>query len=178
MLNINLVSEELKKEISLRRIYVILKRISCYFILIIVIYSIVLVFARLLVSIKFEEIVEQTTLISKNTQSYNSKVKEINSKVDFIKGVQNNFIQLSCFIKELDKLSGPALSIEQIKFNREKGVVILSGKAKERQALLYFKDKLGSSGYFTEVDLPLENLFTKTDIDFEITAKTNLENFK
>lgn len=175
MLTINLVSEELKKEINLRRIYGILKIISCYFVILVILYSIVLLFARLLVSIKFEEIVEQTTLISKNAQSYNTRIKEINAKVDFIKSAQAGFIQPSCLLKELNGFSGQGITIDQIKFNREKSVAIISGKAKERQQLLDFKEKLNNCGYFSSVLLPLNDLLTKTDIDFEITAGVRLD---
>lgn len=174
MLKLNLVSEGLKKEIKLRRVFGILKKVTCYFFLITIIYSIILLSARYLILNKFDEIVAQTTLITKNTQSYNNRVKEINDQVDFIFEAQSNFIRFSCFLNDLKNFGGQSVKIEQLKFSREKNLIIIRGKSNQRTALLAFKEKLENSGLFQNVDLPLKNLLTKEDIDFEITALVDL----
>jgi len=174
MLKLNLVSEELKKDIKLRRIYGIFKRISCYFLIITIVYSITLLLSHIMLSNKFEETVEQTTLIAKNTQSYNSRIEEINSQVDFISEAQKNFLELSCFLKKIDSFAAGQLTIGEIKFAKDKGMVVIAGKATSRNGLLIFKSKLDQSGYFSKVDLPLKDLLTKDNIDFQIAAQVNL----
>lgn len=174
MLKLNLVSEELKKEIKLRRVYGIIKRMSGFFILLLIAYTLVLLFARLLILNKFDEIVYQTTLISKNTQGYNDRVKEINSQVDFISAAQAEFIRPSCLLRNLDAFAGAGVKIDQLRLSRDKKAFLIRGKSSERGALLSFKEKLEQSGLFLSVDLPLKNLLTKEDILFEINAGVDI----
>ncbi|MFA6106962.1 MAG: hypothetical protein WC745_04835 [Patescibacteria group bacterium] len=177
MIKLNLVSENLKNEIKLRRVYGVIKKTAFIFLFIVIIYSITLLFSRLLILNKFEDVVAQTTLITKNAQSYNSRVREINSSLDFVTQAQENFIRLSCFLGSVKNLSGPDISLDQIIFNREKTSVIIRGKSKTRDQLLDFKQKLEKSGWFSVVDLPLKNLLTREEIDFEMTAAAVTEKF-
>ena len=92
MITLNLISEELKKEIKLRHLYLFIKKINLALIVITIIIAIILLAAKTILQVNFNNIVEQTTLVTKNNQGYNNKIKEINSKIDFIEKIQNDFI--------------------------------------------------------------------------------------
>jgi hypothetical protein len=177
MIKLNLVSENLKKEIKLRRIYGIIKKTAFTLLFIVILYSITLLLSRLLILNKFDDVVDQTTLITKNAQSYNSRINKINSILDYISQTQENFIRLSCFMKSLKNLSGPDITLDQIIFNREKTSVIIRGKSKTRDQLLDFKEKLEKSGLLAEINLPLKNLLTREEINFEISASVITDKF-
>jgi hypothetical protein len=177
MIKLNLVSENLKKEIKLRRVYGIIKKVAFIFIFIIIIYAVALLFSSMLIANKFEETVNQTTLITKNSENYNNRIRGINGRLSSIAEAQKNFIRLSCFMKDIREFSGSDVFLNQILFNREKTLVVIRGKSKTRDKLLAFKEKLKDSGFFSEIDLPLKNLLTREDIEFEITATIIIDKF-
>lgn len=51
---------------------------------------------------------------------------------------------------------------------KDKITLSVNGIALDRQALITFEDKINSSGYFSEVALPISNLAKDRDIDFQI----------
>jgi len=53
--------------------------------------------------------------------------------------------------------------------------VFLSGKADSRDNLMKFKEKLESNRCFYEINLPLSNLVSKDNIDFQMDLKTRDE---
>jgi len=177
MIKLNLVSENLKKEIKLRRVYGIIKKIAFIFLFITIIYAVALLFSSMLIANSFEETVSQTTLITKNAQNYNNLIRDINSRLSSISEAQKSFIRLSCFLKDLKTYSGSNILLDQITFNREKSSVVMRGRSKTRDELLNFKEKLDKSGFFLATDLPLKNLLIREDIEFEITASVILEKF-
>lgn len=90
--------------------------------------------------------------------------------------------RLKAFSPTLDT-DRPAVFIERILDQKIKGVRVtgfswvkvkdvitlsVSGIAKDRQNLITFQNRINSSGYFSEVTLPISNLAKDKDIDFKI----------
>lgn len=178
MLTLNLVSEEQKKEIKLRHIYGFIKKINLVLIIITITIAIILLVAKIILQLKFNEIVEQTTLVTKNNQGYNSKVREINNKLNFVAKTQNDFIPWSNLIKSVADLTPADINLYYLKLNSDEQMIKIKGKAKLRQSLLDFKTKLEATSNFKNIDFPLKNILEKENIDFEINAKLNLPNLK
>ena len=85
---------------------------------------------------------------------------------------QREFVPWTLFIAELSKFTPPAISIFNVNINSDN--VTISGFATTRDALLEFQQALKDSNLFVESDVPLENLLTKENINFNIKAVLNL----
>jgi hypothetical protein len=176
MLTLNLISEELKKEIKLRHLYLFIKKINLTLIIITIVIAIILLVAKTILQIKFNDIVDQTTLVTKNNQGYNNKVKDINSKIDFVEKIQNNFIPWSNLLKTIASITPKDIGLYYLKINFEEQTIKIKGKAGLRQSLIDFKQKMEATPIFESIDFPIKNILEKENINFEINAKINLAN--
>ena len=174
MLTLNLVSAEQKKEIKLRHLYGFIKKISLTLIVIAIVIAIILLVAKIVLQLKFNNIVEQTTLVTKNNQGYNSKVREINGKLGFIAKIQDEYIPWSNLIKKLAAITPADINFSYLKLDAQDKTISLKGKAKFRDSLLDFKDEMAANPVFQDIDFPIKNILEKANIDFEINAKLDL----
>lgn len=174
MLTLNLVSTEQKKEIKLRHVYGFVKTINFTLIIITITIAIILLVAKIILQSKFNEVVSQTTLVTKTNQGYNNNVREINNKLNFIEKIQNEFIPWSSLIKNLADITPADISLSYLKLDALGQTIKIRGNAKLRGSLLNFKERLEATGYFKEIDFPIRNILERENIDFEINAKLNL----
>jgi len=174
MLTLNLISKEKKKEIKLRHVYGFIKKINLSLIVITIVVAIILLAAKTILQIKFNDIVEQTTLVTKSNQGYNTKVREINSKIIFVTKIQEDFIPWSNLLKDVAEITGSDIDLYYLKADAQDKTIKIKGKAKFRSSLLNFKEKMTALPEFAEIDFPVRNILEKEDIDFEINAKLNL----
>ncbi|MBI4779235.1 PilN domain-containing protein [Candidatus Falkowbacteria bacterium] len=174
MLTLNLISEELKKEIKLRHLYLFIKKINLTLIILTIIIAIILLAAKTILQIKFNDIVDQTTLVTKNNQGYNNKVKDINSKIDFVEKIQGDFIPWSNLLKTIADITPEDISLYYLKINFDEQTIKIKGKAGLRDSLLDFKQKMENISILKDIDFPIKNILEKENINFEIDAKINL----
>ncbi|MBI2459045.1 MAG: PilN domain-containing protein [Parcubacteria group bacterium] len=174
MLTLNLISQELKKEIRLRHLYLFIKKINLTLIIITIAAAIILLSAKTILQLGFNDIVNQTTLITKNNQGYNNKIKDINGKLDLVEKIQNNFIPWSNLLKTLAHLTPKDISLYYLKINLLEQTIKIKGQAGQRSSLLNFKQNLEDAAIFQTIDFPLKNILEKENINFEIDAKINL----
>lgn len=175
MLSLNLISNELKKEIKLRQFYLFIKKISLILITIFIFTATILLTAKIILQIKFNNTVNQMTLVTKNNQGYNNKVRDINGKIDFVEKTQNEFIPWSNALKIISEITPEKISLNYVKINFEEQSVKIKGKAGLRENLLGFKQNMEDSGIFKDIDFPIKNILEKENIDFEIISKINYE---
>jgi hypothetical protein len=174
MINLNLVSSGQKKEIKLRHIYTLIKNVNYVLIIISIIIAIILLVAKTILQSKFNEVVAETTLVTKTNQGYNNNVREINNKINFINKIQNEFIPWSNLIKSLADMTPNDINLYYLKVDAKDQSIKIKGKAKLRSSLLNFKDSMSTAAYFKDIDFPIQNILEKENIDFEINAKINL----
>jgi Tfp pilus assembly protein PilN len=175
MLSLNLVSDELKKEIKLRHIYKLIKKIGYTFIITTIVISAVLTAAKIILKKNYIKIVEQTSLVNISKQSYASRVKEINLRLNAISEIQNNYISWADLLKYLSEKTPGKITLSFIKINKDNATLKIGGEAKTREDLLIFKENLENSKVFSDINLPLENILEKENISFEISAKINFK---
>jgi hypothetical protein len=178
MLTLNLISEELKQEIKLRHIYGFVKKINLTLIIIAIVIAIILLIAKVILQNKFNDTVEQMTLVTKTNQGYNNEVRDINNKLNFVAKIQDDFIPWSDLIKKIAEITPSNVSLYNLKLDANEQTIRIKGKAYLRSSLLDFKDNLEATTYFNNIDFPLKNILEKENIDFEIAAKLNLNNIK
>lgn len=178
MLNLNLVSQELKQETKLRHIYKMLKQASYILVIITIFIAIMMLAAKIALQNNFNQIVAETTLITKNSQGRDSKIREINTRLSFVEKVQNDFIPWSFLFKDLGNYVNADLSFYSIKIDKDKKSIELKGVAKNRDSLLSLKSGMEKSDIFSGIVFPVKNILEKQDIDFDIKANLNLGNIK
>ena len=174
MLALNLIPEELKKEIKLRHSYLLIKKVNLTLIIITIVAAIILLTAKTVLQSGFNDIVGQTTLITKNNQGYNNKIKDINGRINFVETIQNEFIPWSNLLKTVAGITPEDIGLYYLKINLEERTINIKGKAGRRASLLDFKEKMEAAAIFKEIDFSFKNIFEKENINFEINAKINL----
>jgi len=176
MLTLNLISEELKKQIKLRHLYLFIKKVNLSLIIITIFIAIILLAAKAILQVNFNNIVEQTTLVAKNNQGYNNKIKNINSKINFVEKIQNGFIPSSNLLETIAEITSKNINLYYLKINFVEQTIKIKGRAGLRENLLDFKQKMEATTIFRDIDFPIKNILEKENIDFEISAKINLAN--
>jgi Tfp pilus assembly protein PilN len=76
----------------------------------------------------------------------------------------------------LTKLIPENINIKNLDIDSNK--ISITGWAKSRDELLLFKNNLENSELFNGVNIPLENLLQKDNVDFNIKASIKLDKLK
>lgn len=175
MLSLNLVSQELKQEIKLRRVYALIKKINLVLIFTTAIVASVLLMAKFVLQNSFNDIVEQTTLVMKNSHAYNNKIRQINSQLNTVAQIQGDFISWSKLLEKLANETPADIVFSFVKIDKESQTIKIKGKAATRDGLLVLRQNLENSAIFTNLDFPIKNILKQKNIDFEISAKLDIE---
>lgn len=118
-------------------------------------------------------------LVEKNNDNYN-KIKEYDNEVKDISGQMANIKKLQSsqlyWSKLLMKLNDKVVSgIEITSLVTSEYDLILNGKADTRDNLIAFKESLAQDSCFSEVDLPLSNLVSKDNVEFQLSLRIKKE---
>lgn len=174
MLTINLISQELKNKIKLRHIYNLLKRMNYILGFIVLVSAIALVVLKFLIKDTFDGIINETDLITKNSQGYNSMAKDINGKLSAVSKIQDDYVPWSRLLEIMSNISPADVSLTSININKDNKTIRLKGFAMTREGLLALKDALEADKIFKNVEFPVKNLLEKNNINFDITAGLDL----
>ena len=175
MLTLNIIPNNLKKELKLKVIYVKLKNLLGLILLMIIFFSGLFAASRFILELHYTETIERTNTAAQITANYSDSIKTINSEVDYIENMQSEAVPWSEFISYLDRYN-QYVDIGQLNISKSSQTLTIRGYAASRDNLLSFKSQLEESSFLENINLPIENLLKKTDIDFEITA--NFKNYE
>lgn len=128
-----------------------------------------------------EEINQNTALSSRSEEKrlneYEKKFQDTNSKVDVVERIDRSHLYFSAIFKLLDTLTPPGIVVNQL--STDEYTVSLSGKAAKREDLILFDKQLKEEGAcITNVDIPVSNLFSQEDIDFQLDFSVKPECLK
>lgn len=102
----------------------------------------------------------------KEIEKYDSESKDMSKIISQIDRIQKG--QLSWY-KFFEKINNQfSNSIEMKKIETSDYSVLLTGKAKNRDSLIAFKENMEKEDCFSDVNLPLSNLVAQTDVEFQI----------
>ena len=178
MINLNIISQELKKEINTKRIYSSYKNLLAIIFIALVFYTSAYLGCLLILQIHFVETVKDTTLITRGSENYSAQVRQLNSAITNIESIQSEYTNWSYLLEFIHQLSGQNININNININKKNAEITLSGIAATRDGLLELKEKLEESNYFTEINLPIKNLLEKENINFNIDSSFRTYEFK
>ncbi|MBD3247923.1 hypothetical protein GF382_01375 [Candidatus Falkowbacteria bacterium] len=175
MLRINLVPETTKKEISLRRTYGLIKGTGYIFVFLAVVISAVFIFSRTFLLENTDPDTTEKTMVSLNNKEVSKKPRLINQKVKSVLSVQEKNYSHFDIIKNISEKVPPGITFSRLKINTDEAKLEIKGKADLRENLLSLKANLENDPFYANIDFPLQNILSKTDINFGITAKLDLK---
>lgn len=171
MLSLNLVSEELKKEIKLRHVYSVLKRVVIILIVFLVFSSLILSLSSSTLEYYFEEAAYSDDQNLDRATKYESEIRRINTKIKSIANIQKDYKVNSIFIENFLDYSSDDVIFSSISIDWTEKTVEISGNSKTREALLNFKNDMENFSRITEVNIPANLFIKKQDINFTMHAK-------
>lgn len=138
----------------------------------------VLLPANVLIGTQVETYEDSATVAMEKVSGYESISKLLEKTSIQAKTIvdEDNFSKFSQYLILFKSLQSDGLSITRINMSREGGGVapiVIEGVADNRQILASFRDKLMSAEGVASVDLPISNLASDKDIDFNITVVLN-----
>lgn len=173
MIKLNLVPEYIKEEQKLNRILNLNTKVLLFLGFSIVVSSLITLYSRYALEKMNIEYVAQDTLISNNAKEYNSKVKQINDRINTISKIQLENFEWPTFLANFANLIPTNISISSASFNHNTDMISISGLAKQRDDLLELKSNLVSSGIINTFEFPISTMLQKENIKFEITSQAN-----
>lgn len=171
---LNLLPEEKKEAIQNRlRSRFLLWQLFLVFVLEVFYLSMLIsIYLILDFQLKSLQTIEQTAKSSARSEErrlseYEKKFQDTNAQVETIGKIDRSHLYFTNIFVLLDGLTPPNISINQMKTTEY--AVSLSGKAAKREDLLLFDKQLkASEDCIGDVNIPVSNLFSQKDIDFQL----------
>ena len=171
MLKLNIISQELKKEIKLITLYKLLRRLSFFVFSLLLIYAFAFQSSKMILQKFSLDTVNRENANLKNSEEYIQKIKAINEKIDKVATVQKDAILWTKLITAIGNKVSDDIAINQIAVDKKIDNFTISGVSKTRDSLLALKSTLDETGYFEEINLPITTLLKKDNIAFTINVK-------
>lgn len=97
---------------------------------------------------------------------YENYIKNANLEIDKLNKIQKSQLYWSNLLVKLGNLDAKGISLNSLATKDYS--IYISGKASSRDDLINFKNKLSSENCFENINLPLSDLTSKENIDFQI----------
>ncbi|MFH1366711.1 MAG: hypothetical protein ABIH38_01835 [Patescibacteria group bacterium] len=183
MMSLNLLSPEKKKKLKEKKTLFAFRYIS-YFCAIFLIINLLLFYGtKLYLNHKLDSIkdeVSQATanLPSNQGTSLNNAIQEINKNIILLADIQSDYVKWSNYLTDFTALIPANILLNQLSLNQESKEIQINGHADQRDDFLVLKANLENTKIISDLNSPISNLIKKEDIDFVITAKIVLDNYK
>lgn len=171
---LDLLPTERKQEIKRKKLFRAILREEFLFIIPVIVFIFILLNIYYVLTLqKSSSVSAQTTNQSqekyKQLSAYEEKFKEANAANQTLVKIQSGHIYWQHLFKELSNITPDGIYLSDL--STKDFSIFLVGKAKTREDLLGFKEKLESSNCFESVNVPLSNLVTRDNVDFQIDLK-------
>jgi hypothetical protein len=112
----------------------------------------------------------------KRISQFDSEIRKINVKMSEILKIQGGQLYWTKFFEKLNSAVPFEVSVNSIVTDNYKAKI--SGKARDRDILISFKESLEKSDCFSEVNLPLSSLVSRENVDFVLELNIKKECLK
>lgn len=170
-ISINLLTKE---KINYLREYLLLAafhEFAAFSFVLISFIGIILLINNILLTDTFNETIAQTTLVTKEYGGMNSIIRRTNLKLTTLNSIEKEFTPWSENLIAVAKLAPKNISWVTFSADRSSREIIIRGVASRRDDLLAFMKSLTDSGLFENIESPISNLLTKTDLAFDLKMK-------
>ena len=176
MITINLLSPNQKRELKIKRIYVAIKELVMLVLLFTSIIAILLLGSKYILDNRLAKLIERNAYTIQENMEVIRKIGSLNTKINVIDQIQNNFKEWSIFLVSLTNETPENISYDSIKINYGDALIELKGVARNREDLIKLKENLDNSKFLTNINLPLQSLLPKENNVFIIIGNLNLDN--
>ncbi len=170
MIKLNLIPAYKKEEIKRTgRLHQVFKwEISLIFMIIILFAALFSIYSILKADLQTASLESDSADSGKYAQlkQYDSELKEVNSQVAVVDKIQKGQFYWPDLFGKIDSLALPGIKFTGIKTQNYNAY--LSGNADTRDELMAFKEKLDGENCFENVNLPISDLVSQTNVDFQI----------
>ena len=179
MISLNLIPPQEKKELALRQFYVVIKNLTILFLLFTIIVAIILLVAKIILQNNFNSVVGDNNLTTRYGRILNGQeIESFNQQLLIVTEIQNDYIKWSKFISQLSNLVPENVSLNSLEIKKDGTTINLTGLARYRDDLLKLQDSLKNFEVLSDINIPLESLLNRENIDFDIKAQINLDKIK
>lgn len=168
MLKLNLVSNEARKEIRLRHLHDMTKRIIFIFFIFAIFISVVFVIVEFTLASYFNLIITDGQKVIK--ENFKEDLALINQKIDAVDQIQRDYVEFSPLLEHVLSHVGRGINIAAVKIDAKERKLQISGLADTRENFSNFQTDFKNSEVFLEVKSPPVNIFKKEDISFNLEA--------
>jgi hypothetical protein len=180
-IKINLIPPYIKREIDKLRQLNIVLNLGLEMLMIVIIFFSFLFGVYYVLEVKLSIALETEKRDSnlsryKRIRELDGEFEGVNLQMKNIMLVKKDQLYWSDILYRLSNASAEGISIDSLANKNYQ--VMLSGKAKDRDSLIVYREKLEKDGCFSEINLPLSNLVSRTDIVFQIDFKVKEECLK
>ncbi|MFZ2299948.1 MAG: PilN domain-containing protein [Candidatus Moraniibacteriota bacterium] len=102
----------------------------------------------------------------KQLDEYQAKFKDTNSVVDVVGKIERGHFSFAQIFMLLDSIVPDGVVVDRL--TTKNYTVMLAGQAATRDALLAFDARLKESACVQDVNVPISNLFSQENVDFQI----------
>ncbi len=171
---LDLLPEERKQEEKKKKLFRKILWQELRFLLPVISFIVILIATNINLKIQLNSLnniylTEQSREGYKNLKEYEEKFREINLKTSSISKFQERHFYWSHLFYRLSDLMPEGVFINGL--STKDYQVSLTGKAKTRENLLLFQERIKSSDCFSEVNVPLSNLVSRENVDFQLDFK-------
>jgi len=123
-----------------------------------------------------EESLQQSQDKYQQLGTYQEKFKQVNDFDQVLSKIQSGHLHWTNIFQQLSEATPDSIQISNL--STKNYTIFLVGKAKMRDDLLNFKNKLEESSCFQNIDVPLSNLVVEDNVDFQIDLTINKDCLK
>lgn len=168
---LDLLPEERKNEIKRKKLFRLIIKQEILFLFPLLVLIVIMLDIYWVLGIQRSSMIETGSLEQnqgkyKELNEYEDKFKEINTTTAILSKLQQNHLNWSSLIELITNVTPEGIYLSD--FTNKDYQILLTGKAKNRESLIAYKDALVASGCADNVNVPLSNLVNKSDVDFQL----------
>ena len=141
----------------------------------VIISGIIFIMAEKILESNFNKV---SAMMSQQTEyEFSEKITGINSLAVFINSLDSEHYDWSQLLIDMTKQVPARIKIRALEINQNNKSVTIRGFSPDRKQLLEYKNNLEKIIFLEQVQLPIQQLSQKENIDFTINIKLDLDNF-
>jgi Tfp pilus assembly protein PilN len=169
MLRLNLIAEEAKQKLKFQRLYFLLLKTEIFLIILLILVGVIIFAAEKILSANIYHVGQETAkLINSSSNDYTVKARELNEKMATVAQIEGGFISYAQILRQIAVLIPEKVSLSYLNIDSETKTMEIRGLAPTRQDLLDLENNLKDAPWLTNVNVPLEEKFTKSNIPLKI----------
>lgn len=168
---LDLLPDYRKQEIKRKKIFHTILREEILFL------APIILFILILLNIYYVLVLQKNSSANENSlqqsqnkyqqlETYQEKFKQVNDFGQVLSKIQSGHLHWINLFQKLSEAMPDSIQISNL--STKNYAVFMVGKAKTRDDLLNFKNKLEESSCFQNINMPLSNLVVKDNVDFQI----------